>query len=216
MPEHNSLTGGQLHEPKGIAAADAEYVYVADGAGGGNWEEKIVFKPSVWEDIVTSLVARRLDATTGKLQYSYLNNSIQMEPSGILGTAADTLVFNHQVPHGFKAGSEMRLHIHWEQSNSQVITWSGRYRIQNNGVIKNTIWTNFSATSAADSVFTYISGTFNQITDLVQVDLTSAEISSTVQFQLARTDSTATNIEAVFVDSHVEFDTAGSREEYAK
>ena len=37
MPSHASLTGAQLHEPKGVAAASASTVYVADGAGSGAW-----------------------------------------------------------------------------------------------------------------------------------------------------------------------------------
>lgn len=35
--EHSLLTGSDLHEPKGIAAASANRVYVADGAGSGSW-----------------------------------------------------------------------------------------------------------------------------------------------------------------------------------
>jgi hypothetical protein len=35
--EHSALTGSDLHEPKGVAAASANRVYVADGAGSGSW-----------------------------------------------------------------------------------------------------------------------------------------------------------------------------------
>lgn len=34
---HASLTGSQLHEPKGVASATSGTVYVADGAGSGTW-----------------------------------------------------------------------------------------------------------------------------------------------------------------------------------
>lgn len=34
---HSSLTGSELHEPKGAATATVGQVYVADGAGSGNW-----------------------------------------------------------------------------------------------------------------------------------------------------------------------------------
>lgn len=34
---HASLTGAELHEPKGVAVAGLGEVYVADGAGSGNW-----------------------------------------------------------------------------------------------------------------------------------------------------------------------------------
>jgi len=35
--EHRVLTGADLHEPKGIAAAAVGLVYVSDGAGSGSW-----------------------------------------------------------------------------------------------------------------------------------------------------------------------------------
>lgn len=38
MAEHVDLTDPELHEPKGVAAASADTVYVADGAGSGTWE----------------------------------------------------------------------------------------------------------------------------------------------------------------------------------
>lgn len=42
MPEHNTLTGSDLHEPKGVAAAANRTVYVADGAGSGAWEKTAI------------------------------------------------------------------------------------------------------------------------------------------------------------------------------
>ena len=35
--QHSALTGAELHEPKGAAAASANTVYVATGAGSGAW-----------------------------------------------------------------------------------------------------------------------------------------------------------------------------------
>jgi hypothetical protein len=34
---HATLTGVQLHEPKGVASATAGTVYVANGSGSGSW-----------------------------------------------------------------------------------------------------------------------------------------------------------------------------------
>lgn len=39
MPAHKDLTGTNLHEPKGAAAASADTVYVANGSGSGVWEK---------------------------------------------------------------------------------------------------------------------------------------------------------------------------------
>lgn len=35
--EHNTMTGSQLHEPKGVAAAASGTCYVANGSGSGAW-----------------------------------------------------------------------------------------------------------------------------------------------------------------------------------
>lgn len=35
--EHSTLTGSDLHEPKGVAAASANEVYVANGSSSGVW-----------------------------------------------------------------------------------------------------------------------------------------------------------------------------------
>lgn len=39
MPLHSALTGSDLHEPKGVAAAAVDRVYVSDGAGSGTWQK---------------------------------------------------------------------------------------------------------------------------------------------------------------------------------
>ena len=37
MADHNTLTGAELHEPKGVDAAAANRVYLSNGAGSGSW-----------------------------------------------------------------------------------------------------------------------------------------------------------------------------------
>ena len=39
MPLHSSLTGAELHEPKGVAGASANQVYSATGSGSGTWQK---------------------------------------------------------------------------------------------------------------------------------------------------------------------------------
>lgn len=46
MPDvqHNTLTGSEIHEPKGADSANANEVYVADGLGSGSW----TYFPTGW------------------------------------------------------------------------------------------------------------------------------------------------------------------------
>ncbi len=171
---------------------------------------------TVWDDLVGSLIGRRLSSVAGKVDYNWDENSITMQPGGAITTRNDLLIFNYQYPHACRASGHMKLHAHWEQPNSNKVVWTVRYRIQSNGAAKTTDWTEVEANSEDNSIYTYESGTLNQITELADVDLTGAGISATVQFRLARTDSTATDIEATFIDAHVERDMLGSRAEYAK
>lgn len=169
-----------------------------------------------WNDITGSLIASQLNSTAGKLDYNWDENSITMQPGGNIGNPADRLMFCFQVPHGAKL-SEMRLHIHWEQYNTAVRTFRLDYRIQNNGLAKNTIWSSVTrSTGSGYEAFQYISGVLNQITRLAEIDLSNADLSSTVQFRLTRTDATTGDIESTFVDAHIELDTAGSQTEYSK
>lgn len=39
--EHATLSGAQLHEPKGIETASVGEVYVANGSGSGSWEDPL-------------------------------------------------------------------------------------------------------------------------------------------------------------------------------
>lgn len=52
--QHSVLTGSEIHEPKGVDAANAEEVYVADGAGSGAWTK--VFQYATIETIETDAV----------------------------------------------------------------------------------------------------------------------------------------------------------------
>ena len=191
---------------------------------GGNYTETEIDgtvqakgEATCWDDLVGSLIASRLESTAGALQYNYDENSITMNSNGSISNRSDRLIFNFQVPHAFVAGSEMKLHIHWEQPDSDPREFTVQYRLQDNGQAKTTAWTTVVVSSnGVNCVFPYVSGTLNQITRLASIDLTGHNISTTVQFRLARTDSVSGDIEAVFIDAHVNRDMMGSRGEFVK
>ena len=178
----------------------------------------IAFKgdSTTWDDIVGSLVNRRLTSTSGRLDYDYDENTIKMQNNGSVSSANDRLMFSFQYPHASKSDGDMRLHIHWEQTDTVTKEFTVQYRIQKNNATKTTVWTTVVVDSNDNNVFTYTSGTLNQITELTDIDMTGGGISATVQFRLARTDGSSGDIYATFVDAHVERDTIGSREPYVK
>jgi hypothetical protein len=54
MPAHSTLTGADLHEPKGVAAAAVGEVYVADGVGSGAWVNPPYAVTALINDISTA------------------------------------------------------------------------------------------------------------------------------------------------------------------
>lgn len=219
----NALNDLKINVNNGSGQIDVDGILTAGDQTTGDKTEiepggTAVFKgdSTVWDDLVGSLIGRQLSSVAGKVDYNWSENTITMQPGGVITTINDLIIFNYQYPHAAIVDGVMNLHIHWEQPNANQVEWTIDYRIQSNGTAKTTAWTRATANSTDDSVFPYISGTLNQITKLVSVDLTGASISSTVQFRVARTDVTATDIEAVFIDAHIERDTVGSRTEFSK
>ena len=54
MPLHSALTGTDLHEPKGVAAAAAGKTYLSDGLGSGSWVVPPYVLNAVIDDVSTA------------------------------------------------------------------------------------------------------------------------------------------------------------------
>lgn len=172
---------------------------------------------TVWEDIQGNLAGRLLESTAGKVNYNWLENTITFQSGGVITNQQDRVIWNIQLPHARKTDSEITLHFHWEQVDAVAREFTFQYRVQAGGDAKTTGWqTVVVDTSVAQSAYPYVSGTLNQITGVTSIDLTGVELSSVIQFRMARTDAVAGDIEVTFVDCHAELDTDGSREAFVK
>lgn len=65
--EHSDLTDADgIHEPKGISTADANQMYVADGAGSGTWQDNAMSvhgQMSITNNSTATAVTAAVDAT---------------------------------------------------------------------------------------------------------------------------------------------------------
>lgn len=170
-----------------------------------------------WDDLANSLIGRRLASNAGTVDYNWAENSISFSANGDITDVNDCVNFNLQKPHGVKDDSTLNMHFHWEQTDSTTREFTVRYRIQSNNTAKTTAWTEVTVDTNTGNVFTYTSGTLNQITQIADIDWSAASISSTVQFRMTRTDATAGVVDVTFVDGHVATNQErGSRSEYQK
>ena len=193
---------------------------VDSGLGGGY--------NTVWDDVTTSLIGKRLYSTSGKVDYAYSEASVKFQQGGDLSNASNYIIMTVQYPHKavIGEGAVITPHIHFTQPDDEKHVFELAYRIQNNGEAKVTSWTTLTANTDDDCVYTYPgSGDFNNIlkfgTDvgagITGIDASTLTISSTLQFKLTRTDSVgASNIYVQFFDYHAKFDTMGSYGEYIK
>ena len=170
---------------------------------------------SVWNDVQNALISSKLFSIAGSVDYNFTENTITMQPSGSIADPADTISLNIQMPHGAKLNSLLKLHLHYEQIAATEIEFTIEYRIQSSGGIKQETCTTVIVSNLSNNIFTYTSGTLNQIIQLADIQTTGG-LSEQIQIKLCRTDVNAGNIEAVFLDGHYEIDTVGSKEEYVK
>ena len=196
---------------------------IGDKAGGNYLEIEtdgtIVQKgdSTVFDDVVNALIGKKLFGTTGRVDFDFGECAVKFQNGGDITDDRDVVMFAIQKPHGAKVASAAHIHIHWEQTDATNREFTFSYRLQNNGGAKTTAWTTVVvATSLANNVFPYVSGTLNQITVLADVDWSAVNISSTVQCKMTRSDAVAGDVLATFIDAHVEYDMNGSHQEFIK
>ena len=136
---HASLTGANLHEPKGVAAAAVDKVYVSDGAGSGAWQKietdqldstgqnigRIIvadgangtsWTQAVWKDLIGDISPKTSGATAPTFG-AYRGNVWQYSFD-----SGDESHFTFHVPHDYKPGSDMYIHVHWSHTDAVSIT----------------------------------------------------------------------------------------------
>lgn len=103
--EHNVITDPYIHEPKGIAAAAVNKVYVADGAGSGVWQ-KI---KNVQLDGVTSSIGTGFfifsDGAGGFTSYPAAHGAVYFHDLGTPYTLAATTSYQKIAPTATANGS---------------------------------------------------------------------------------------------------------------
>lgn len=174
---------------------------------------------TTWDDVVGSLIGRRLSSVVGRVDYNWTENSITFSDGGTVTNDNDVVNINQQYPHSARLGTGATIdpHIHWWQPDDTAYEFTLQYRIQNNNELKVETWVTITATAGVDDIYTYPgSGIFNNILAFPSIDISEITISSTIQFRLARTDNLGGTADVTFFDFHAETNTIGSREKYSK
>ena len=89
MAEHNTLTDPELHEPKGVASANDNEVYLANGFGSGVWTEITTQIPLVISGVID-------DVSTAQTVYVPIPfagtlTKLTTVIGGVIGTSDDVI-----------------------------------------------------------------------------------------------------------------------------
>lgn len=131
---HASLTGANLHEPKGVASASANTVYVANGSGSGSWTSPPA-SAGTWTLIATNTPSGASSTSfTGFSSSSYKDYKI---------------VIDHLVPNTSGAVINLRTSTN---GGSSYASGSTNYQYINSVSAGSTVITNGTGTTGASEI----------------------------------------------------------------
>ena len=122
--QHATLTGAELHEPKGVSGASINDTYVADGAGSGAWAEP---EPKGASGAATGTTYISDGAGSGAWTVLYQHGELNVIETdalsvGTIGTTPLTFPFNND---GSSAGGVIPANA----SNQITVTDAGTYMV---------------------------------------------------------------------------------------
>jgi len=182
-----------------------------------------VDSPPSWEDMKFPFFGRRLDRTSGHLDYDLTELGVKFDSTSRYNDN-DIIGLIAQVSHQWKIGTNFRPHIHWIQNQNKVPNIIIKYRLYDNGHAVGS-WQVVKWSSLA---FTYVSGSILQIIKFPEIDMSSIEgVSSFLDIKIYRdssdsaglfgsSDSYSGDVLLKEFDIHYQVDGNGSDQEYVK
>lgn len=136
--QHASLTGANLHEPKGVDAAAANKVYVSDGVGSGTWQKVeegqvgstgenqgrilvsdgangAAWDTAVWKDLIGDVTPKTSGVGAPTLA-AFRGGNVR----AFFYSAGDDGDCQFHIPHDYKPGSDLYLHVHWAHNGTAI------------------------------------------------------------------------------------------------
>jgi hypothetical protein len=163
-----------------------------------------------WTDIITPLTASRIGANN-KPDFDATNIGFLFPYSDV----AEILYLIVQFPHGYSEGTNIRPHLHWQQSNASAPKFKLDYKWFNNG---EAVPSSFTTIETNREAFSYTSGNLTQISSFPELDGTGKKLSSMFLAKLYRTADVGVNADvlAFQFDIHYQIDIPGSQQEFIK
>lgn len=181
---------------------------------------------TVWDEVSASFIGQNINTIAGRVDYNYTELTLDFATNARYPEEPVGIVI--QALHARAAGSDIKPHIHWMQTENTNPNILVQYRFINNGD-SPTVWT-LKALTPSDNVFTYDgSGNMQQITEFNLPAGHGAPygLSFTFDCKIYRDSTNASGMfagadgytgvwSAKYYDIHFEKDMGGSRQEFVK
>lgn len=165
---------------------------------------------AMWSDLRVSLTQTKVGAINTP-DFDYTNVGYLFPQNN----AAEIVYIIVQMPHDYKLGTNIKPHVHWQQSAATAVTWKMDYKWFKNGAA---VPASFTTLTTNTGVFTYTSGNLLQVSSFGEIDGSAMDaISSMLLIKLYRDDNVTTgDVLAFEFDIHYQRDSLGSRFEFVK
>lgn len=163
-----------------------------------------------WDDLRFPFTQTKLGANL-KPDFDYTNVGLLFPPTA--GEANEVIFMIGQMPHGYRPGSGIRPHVHFQQASSAVTTWALEYKWFNPGAA---VPASFTTITASSGIFPYVSGNLHQISGFTEIDGTGMSLSSILLMKLYRTDSNPGDVLSFELDIHYQTIAPGSLNEFTE
>lgn len=174
-----------------------------------------IYTPA-WDDFIVQVAASRLPASAAPSVVSYLGTEVL----SFSKSATNTMPFNVQIPHSYKAGSAIEFHCHVVYPNAGA--GNSRWQCSYNWANINAEFDATSTTSTAVTIASPNTARRHQLIELVaSITGTGKTLSSILLCSLSRlggdgADTYDDIIYLIGVDFHLQKDSLGSRQEAVK
>lgn len=168
-------------------------------------EKTIVLEESVWDDMRVPAEQTKLGALD-KPDYDYTNNGL-LFPQNDTSEVIYAIV---QLPHSYKLSTDIKPHLHYIQTSSDVPVFKLKYRWYKGGDAVPS----FTTITSTTNVHTYTSGSIHQKLRFPDISGTGMNsISSILDIQIYREDNVIVgDVLVKEFDIHYQIDTIGSRQ----
>lgn len=129
-----------------------------------------------------------------------------------------------QMPHGWKEGSTISPHVHWQKTTSAAgnVAWRLQYKHSPIGEVMDAAWTDLGmVTSPVAGTPDNDTADEHLLTSLGQISMAGYTLSHCMLFQLSRvggdaSDTYGADARLIEFDLHYEIDALGSEQQYIK